>query len=204
VGNPKEMHERITVKEGARVFGFQRDWLEVIRRKCSESGGEKDLGKVGRILCDYYGLYGDLDEAAAATSKEGVNMEVDEKHHRSVFLYNRMFDARAVEALQAWDRMEAEARSSSSGAPAAPLGDKSAVVPNLPEHCRKYSASVQETVQAVEKCQVGRGSTSYSLARGETNEETLLRRKKEIETEQSEEAREQREIIKKALGSVMG
>ena len=57
---------------------------------------------------------------------------------------------------------------------------------------------------AVEKCQVGRGSTSYSLARGETNAETLERRKKEIEIEQSDEAKEQREIIKKALGSVKG
>ena len=243
------MHERIAVEEGAIIYGFQGDWLEVIRQKCSESGGEKDLGKVGRILCDYYGLYADLDESAMASSKEETNIEVNKKYHRSVFLYHRMHDARAVEAIKVWDNMESEVRTCSVTCRAASLQsitqlreeglgcahnsqsktmfqlqarsnskatskssvacsstktDTSAIVPDLPDHCKKYSASVKQTLMAVEKCQVGRGSTSYSLARGETNAETLERRKKEIEIEQSDEAKEQREIIKKALGSVMG
>jgi|TARA_B110000305_G_C19201924_1_gene521586 hypothetical protein len=51
---------------------------------------------------------------------------------------------------------------------------------------------------------VGRGSASYSLARGETKEETLRRRIEEIKVEESDEAKAMRVTIAKALGSVMG
>jgi len=113
-----------------------------------------------------------------------------------------------LQAIQVWDNMEREARNNAanknSGNEKLNLSDRNSMVPNLPEHCIEFSASLEETRSAVEKCQVGRGSTSYSLARGESVDETLKRRRKEIEYENSDEMKAQRGIIKKALGSVMG
>ena len=65
-------------------------------------------------------------------------------------------------------------------------------------------SSETEIKKAIIKCQVGRGSASYSLARGETKEETLRRRIEEIKVEESDEAKAMRVTIAKALGSVMG
>lgn len=61
-----------------------------------------------------------------------------------------------------------------------------------------------ETLAAIRKCQVGRGSASFAEANLETPEETKKRREKEEELENTEEMREARAVIKKALGSVMG
>ena len=51
---------------------------------------------------------------------------------------------------------------------------------------------------------MGRGSASFAEANLETPEETKKRREKEEELENTEEMREARAVIKKALGSVMG
>lgn len=66
------------------------------------------------------------------------------------------------------------------------------------------ACSAEETLAAIRKCQVGRGSSSYATALGETAEETAARRSKELLIEQSEEAKKDRLLIRKALGSVMG
>jgi len=64
--------------------------------------------------------------------------------------------------------------------------------------------SEKATLDAIRRCQVGRGPSSYAEARGESKEETEARRSKELEVEQSEKAKKERELIGRALGSMMG
>ena len=64
--------------------------------------------------------------------------------------------------------------------------------------------SEEETLEAIRRCQVGRGSESYAEARGGPREENQKRREKELKVEQIEEAKKTRERVARALGSVMG
>jgi len=68
-------------------------WLEVVRSKCGNE--PKSLEKVVRILCDYYGLYPDVDTTTADGEGEGEggtptvkeaqdgNVEIHQKHWKS-------------------------------------------------------------------------------------------------------------------------
>mmetsp|Transcript_10964 Transcript_10964/g.16145 ORF Transcript_10964/g.16145 Transcript_10964/m.16145 type:complete len:264 (-) Transcript_10964:98-889(-) len=176
VGARGSQHKKVILR--ANIHQFQWEWLQNVTNKCEIKSVEKSV----RIVCDFY--QSRVQEASLRSQEEGVAKE------REMFSVRRESDARLAQALE--DGTYLQAKNETQGCNLDSLQSDPA------------ACSAEETLKAIRKCQVGRGSTSYSTALGETAEETAARRSKEILIEQSEEAKRDRLLIRKALGSVMG
>lgn len=177
VGARGSQHKKITLR--AKIHQFQWEWLQNVTQKCEI----KSIEKCVRIICDFY--QSRVQEASIRSTEEGVAKE------RELFSVRRETDARLAKALEdGSNTLQTKIKTE---------GCDLDTLESDPAAC-----SAEETLTAIRKCQVGRGSTSYSTALGETAEETAARRSKEIAIEQSEEAKKDRLLIRKALGSVMG
>jgi hypothetical protein len=185
------------------VYAFQKLWVDKVLSSCNIPS----YGKFVRILFDYYmgviksarpvsGLIkaGVVETAAteegAAADDEGTILE------KSIFIgTHREHDSRVSLAQKIYlSTLELE-KPTDKSAPKI----LSSEMESEPGAC-----SASESEAAMRTCQVGRGSGSYALALNETSDETASRRLKEEEYEQSDEMKQRREVIRKALGSVMG
>jgi len=184
VGARASQHAKMELT--AQVHAFQMQWLRNVTEKC----GIKSLEKSVRIICDYY--QSRVKQAALEDSTKGVEKE------REIFSVRRGEDPRLAEALAKAIGEEAGV-SNDTGLSGGTMGC------DLKDLASDAAACSEEaTIDAIRRCQVGRGSSLYARARGESKEETKKRREKEMKIEQSDEAKKDRELIRKALGSVMG
>ena len=160
------------------VYRFQREWLELVAGKC----GIKSVDKSVRIVCDYY-----MSRVEQARNEEGE--EAAGKVEKEIFTKRRVHDSRvAVAEERRKGRTEEVAVQILDEETQADVG----------------ACTAEETFRAIKSCQVGRGSAFFAEALMETAEETAARRKEEVEKENTEEMREARRTICKALGGVMG
>jgi hypothetical protein len=163
--------------------------LENVTLKCEIKSLEKSV----RILCDYY--QSRVKQAGLEDEAKGVEKEIE------LFSTRREEDPRLAAALAklSGDEEDPNSAANDTGREGGKMGC------DLKDLAGDVAACSEEaTLEAIRRCQVGRGSSSYAEARGESKEETEERRKKEVEVEQSDEAKKERELIGKALGSVMG
>jgi hypothetical protein len=185
VGARASQHAKTDLR--ATVHAFQLRWLENVTEKCDIKSLEKSV----RIICDYY--QSRVKQAGLEDEAKGVEMEV------TLFSERRGEDPRLAAALARLSGNDPQGGSNDTGRNGGTMGC------NLKDLAGDVAACSEEaTLDAIRRCQVGRGSSSYAEARGESKEETEARRSKELEVEQSEEAKKERKLIGKALGSVMG
>mmetsp|Transcript_24531 Transcript_24531/g.53149 ORF Transcript_24531/g.53149 Transcript_24531/m.53149 type:complete len:290 (-) Transcript_24531:124-993(-) len=185
----------------AQVHAFQMQWLNVVTDKCDIKSVEKSV----RIICDYY--QSRVKQAELEEEGGGVGKELE------LFSVRRAEDPRLAEALA---RNAAANTNNDAGENYAPNSTSTTASNDTGRNGGKMgcdlknlasnpaACSAEETLEAIRRCQVGRGSTSYAEARGESREETEKRREKELKVEESDEAKKERKLIGKALGSVMG
>jgi len=186
VGARASQHAKVDL--AATVHAFQLLFLENVTQKCEI----KSLEKTVRIICDYY--QSRVKQAALEDVDKGAAKELQ------LFSTRREEDPRLAAALASLSGSDGpDSGSNDTGRNGGSMGCD---LKDLADDVAACSSS--ETLEAIRRCQVGRGSTSYAEARGESKEETEERRKKELEVEESEEAKKERELIGKALGSVMG
>lgn len=180
--------EEVTVQ----VHRFQWTWLETVTARCDEV---KSVEKAFRIICDYY-----QSRVKQADVEGGVEASLAKE--QDIFSEKREGDLRLAKAM---------ARYSNQNTAKKALGHETALDMDAVHGCDlgilssdSAACSEEETLMAIARCQVGRGSASYAEAKGETPQETERRRAEERTVEESEEARKERALIGKALGSVMG
>jgi len=176
VGARGGQHAKLSLQ--ASLHGFQHDWLRNVTEKCEVSSAEKSL----RIILDFY--------QSRTKQAELVSPEAGREKERDIFSVRRECDPRLEVALLGCKAPQRELRG-----PEEMVG----MDEDDPSSC-----TLEDTLSAIRRCQVGRGSTSFSTALGETEEETTCRREKELAIENSEEARKARELIRQTLGSIMG
>jgi len=204
VGARADQHTKVELR--AQVHMFQMQWLINVTDKCDI----KSLEKCVRIICDYYqsrakraALEEDKRDGSAVATTETDECKGDGKgkglmSERDLFSIRREEDARLIEALRI--RLgKADSDCAGEDESESKMGCALNDLANDTAAC-----SEEETLEAIRRCQVGRGSESYAEARGESREETEKRREKELKVEQSEEAKKTRERVARALGSVMG
>jgi len=186
VGARASQHAKVDLK--ATVHAFQLIFLENVTQKCEI----KSLEKTVRIICDYY--QSRVKQAALEDEGKGAEKESE------LFSTRREEDPRLAAALASLSGSDdPNIGSNDTGRNGGAMGC------DLKDLADDVAACSEEaTLEAIRRCQVGRGSTSYAEARGESKEETEERRRVEKEVEQSDEAKKERELIGKALGSVMG
>lgn len=188
VGARASQHAKVSIT--TQVHTFQLLWLASVTSKCDI----KSIDKSVRIVCDFY----------QSRIKQAINedsAEAGAKKELEIFSMRRDEDIRLTAALNTNAGNETDEKkavgheTTLEGNHGCDLKD----LANDPAAC-----SMDETLEAINRCQVGHGSHSYAEARGETSEETERRREKERKIEESEEAQQKRKMIGKALGSVMG
>ena len=186
VGARASQHAKVDLK--ASVHAFQLQWLENVTQKCEIKSLEKSV----RIISDFY--QSRVKEAGLEDEAKAVEKEIE------LFSTRREEDPRLTAALA---KLSGDEDPNSAANDTGREGGKMGC--DLKDLADDVAACSEEaTLKAIRRCQVGRGSSSYAEARGESKEETEERRKKELEVEQSDEAKKERELIGKALGSVMG
>lgn len=158
-----------------------------ITEKCEIASVEKCI----RIICDFY--QSSVKKAFREAKKDGLERELE------LFGMNRQTDKRLKVAVSEW-KSNLDANQSEKE-----VITKHKIGCDLKELAQDQAAcSEEDTLAAIRRCKIGRGSSSYADALGETKEETAARRAKELVVEQSKEAKENRALIRRALGGVMG
>jgi len=178
-------HPKVDVD--VRIHQFQFQWLIKITEKCEIASVEKCI----RIICDFY--QSSVKKAFREAKKDGLERELE------LFGMNRQTDKRLKVAVSEW-KSNLDANQSEKE-----VITKHKIGCDLKELAQDQAAcSEEDTLAAIRRCKIGRGSSSYADALGETKEETAARRAKELVVEQSKEAKENRALIRRALGGVMG
>lgn len=175
------------------VHTFHYEWLCRITESCKIASVEKCV----RIIIDYYqsrvkqAFHADGPEAAAA--KELL-----------LFGKNRHDDPRYAAVLLELQRRQQQDNDINDSATTEPAAIAIAPASAPVDYDDPAACSAVEQAEAIRRCQVGRNSASYAVARKETPAETEARRSKEILVENSEATKRAREQIRLALGSPMG
>mmetsp|Transcript_25840 Transcript_25840/g.29776 ORF Transcript_25840/g.29776 Transcript_25840/m.29776 type:complete len:271 (+) Transcript_25840:81-893(+) len=183
VGARGSQHSKVTI--AAKFYRFQRQWIENVRDKCDIPSNEKTV----RVICDFY--QSRVKETARCAENNTVPSSVSNGMlEEDLFRMKRDHDSRYHAATSRWKNGKKD-----NGPECVAIVD-----PELD----LSACSADEIRNAVKRCQVGRGSASFSSALGEVPEETIKRRAKEVKKENSKEALRARLLIRKALGSVMG
>eukprot|EP00518_Triparma_eleuthera_P006262 CAMPEP_0182468872 /NCGR_PEP_ID=MMETSP1319-20130603/16165_1 /TAXON_ID=172717 /ORGANISM="Bolidomonas pacifica, Strain RCC208" /LENGTH=294 /DNA_ID=CAMNT_0024669119 /DNA_START=98 /DNA_END=979 /DNA_ORIENTATION=- len=179
VGARADQHKKVTPDGETKLYKFQLDWLRTVTSKCEI----KSVDKTVRILCDYYmsRIKAADIEAAKATSKattgggevaEGGEVKTGAQVEEEVFTMNRDHDSRVKVA-----------RLKVAGLATEEDQDKAVQILSDDIQALPSACTPDETLAAIRKCQVGRGSASFAEANLETPEETKKRREKEEELE---------------------
>jgi len=172
------------------IHTFHFEWLERVTEACKIASVEKCV----RIIIDYY-----QSRVKQVFHEDGP--EAASRKESELFGKNRHDDPRYTASLE---RVGSGGGGGDTAATTASVaatnnGTATTTIQNDPSAC-----SEEETMEAIRRCQVGRNSSSYAVAMKETHEETLARRAKEIKIEESEETKQARIQIRRALGSPMG
>ncbi|GMH46912.1 hypothetical protein TrRE_jg12226 [Triparma retinervis] len=187
VGARQGQHAK-EVLGGVEVYEFQMAWLGAVVGACPVRSADKAV----RCVCDFYMSRINEARIAVEQGKENGGVTGDDVE-RELFTRRREHDSRVEVALERWEKRGVEE------------GEKEPVQILSDEAQGMVGAcSPLETAAAIKRCQVGRGSASYASSLGETAEETERRRKEERKEEDKEEFKQQKELIRKTLGSVMG
>jgi hypothetical protein len=173
------------------IHTFHYEWLSKVTESCNIASIEKCV----RIIIDYY-------QSRVKQVFHSDGLEASMKKELLLFGKNRMDDPRFQEVLATLKEQDEKVdkdKDTDEDAHDDTPDDNDAPHVHDPAACTK-----DEITKAIQRCQVGRNSKSYSIALKETSKEYEERRSKEILIENSDESKAARIKIGKALGSPMG
>jgi hypothetical protein len=175
------------------IHTFHYEWLSRVTESCNIASIEKCI----RIIIDYY-----QSRVKQVFHSDGKDASM--KKELELFGKNRIDDPRFQEVLASLKKDEEVNDDEEKD-----VNDDASNDDNTPDNDDTHNddpaaCSKDDIAQAIQRCQVGRNSKSYSIALKESSEEYELRRKKEIIIENSDESKAARIKIGKALGSPMG
>jgi hypothetical protein len=173
------------------IHTFHYEWLSKVTESCNIASIEKCV----RIIIDYY-------QSRVKQVFHSDGLEASMKKELLLFGKNRMDDPRFQEVLATLKEQDEKVdkdKDTDEDAHDDTPDDNDTPHVHDPAACTK-----DEITKAIQRCQVGRNSKSYSIALKETSKEYEERRSKEILIENSDESKAARIKIGKALGSPMG
>ena len=145
VGARAGQHSKVELV--AQVHTFQMEWLNIVTKRCDIKSSEKSV----RIICDYY--QSRVKQAELEEEGGGLKKELD------LFSARRDEDPRLAKALArnaAADGVENDAPNSNTSNDTGRNGGKMGC--NLKDLATNPAAcSEEETLEAIRRCQVGRG-----------------------------------------------
>lgn len=185
VGARAGQHAKVALE--ASVHAFHWEWLSKVRESCNI----KSIEKVVRIICDFYqaktrqAYFDGGTEASIEKEIEifGRNRETDRSFHEA------KKRTMASSALVAENKAVTKGGQLKEGSEPSPT--KTNIAFDDPAAC-----SEEDIAESIRRCQVGRNSSSYAVALGETPEETAARRAKELIVENSTEAKQTRALLR--------
>ena len=191
VGAPAGQHAKVPLE--AVVHQFQWQWLEAVTQACKIAS----IDKCVRIICDYY--QSRVQEALKKGGLAAAEQTEVELFGRRRLGYEERFTlalARIQEqAKNSTDHQSTCSQGNLSDEENRSHGHRPTTVPlEDPAAC-----SEADVLKALSRCQVGRKSATYAIAKGETAEETATRRAKEQAQENSQQAQQNRALIRKVL-----
>lgn len=186
VGARADQHAKVDLV--ASIHTFHWDWLSKVQAGCNI----KSVEKVVRIICDFYQSrvnQANFEGGFKASIAKEVEIFGQNRESVSSFLEasEQIMDD---SALLAKEKVAAMSKQLTGGSESSLT--KTNMVLDDPAACSEVAFA-----NSIRRCQVGRNSSSYAVALEETPEETAARRAKEIIVENSVEAKEARELIRK-------
>ncbi|OEU07392.1 hypothetical protein FRACYDRAFT_251197 [Fragilariopsis cylindrus CCMP1102] len=172
------------------IHTFHYEWLYKVTNSCNITSIEKCI----RIIIDYY-----QSRVKQVYHSDGIQASM--KKELDIFGKNRIDDPRFQDVLASLKKEnEEEVVDDDDNDKEEDKEDGNDDDDDTPEEDNDPAAcSKDEMVQAIQRCQVGRNSKSYSIALQETPEQYQQRRTKELIIENSDEAKAARKKIEKAF-----